>query len=94
MGNSETTNLVDLYNDLSAQLKRLNDVTLTGDKLTEEMNRSVRLKGIADSMINTASVCLKAAEFMADTVGHVQAPPMLELPDSNVKPRKPLALEK
>lgn len=50
--------MTDLRNHLFAQLERLSDEELTNDpeKLEQEVKRSESIKGIADSLIDTAKV--------------------------------------
>lgn len=72
--------LGDLNNHLFAQLERLSDEDLKGEKLEEEINRARAIKDIATQIIGNANVVLRAQELVADTTGrsNVNVPKMLE----------------
>lgn len=55
--------LGDLNNHLFAQLERLGDEDLTGDKLQEEINRARAVSDIATQVIANGSLVLKAKTF-------------------------------
>lgn len=57
--------LSDLNNHLFAQLERLSDEDLTGDKIDQEVERAKAIVGVADQIIGTASLQFKAAELVA-----------------------------
>ena len=69
--------LGDLNNHLFAQLERLSDEELQGDKLKEELQRSKAIEGIAREIISNANIVLQAkkhtTEYMAENM-----PKMLE----------------
>ena len=52
--------LVDLNNHLFAQIERLSDEELTGEKLKAEIERSKALSGIAQNIIGNAKLVLEA----------------------------------
>jgi hypothetical protein len=52
--------LIDLNNHMFAQLERLSDVKLKGDKLTEEIQRSHAVTSVASQIISNAGLALKA----------------------------------
>lgn len=54
--------LVDLNNHLFAQLERLNDESITGEKLNEEIERSRAIGGIARHLIDNARLALDACK--------------------------------
>lgn len=52
--------LIDLNDHMFAQLERLSDEDLKGDKLTEEITRSKAVTGVANQIINNARLALDA----------------------------------
>mgnify|MGYP001592660368 CR=1 FL=1 len=72
--------LGDLNNHLFAQLERLSDEELKGEKLQEEIARARAVKEIATQIISNANTVLNAQKFAAETIGRSQVvvPSMLE----------------
>lgn len=72
--------LGDLNNHLFAQLERLGDEELEGEKLQEEIERSKAVTSIAQQIISNGSLVLQAEKFKADTLGRskIESPKMLE----------------
>lgn len=74
--------LTDLNNHLFAQLERLGEEDLKGDKLTEEINRAKAISDIATQVISNGSLVLKAKTFMheygAGDKDENKMPPMLK----------------
>lgn len=56
--------LGDLNNHLFAQLERLGDEDLAGDKLQEEITRAKAISDIATQIISNGSLVLKAKTFV------------------------------
>lgn len=56
--------LADLNNHLFAQLERLNDEEITGDKLKEEIERSKAMSGIATQIVASGNLAIKAHETL------------------------------
>lgn len=52
--------LVDLNNHLFAELERLGDEDIIGDKLNEEITRAKAVTDVAEQIIANASLVLKA----------------------------------
>ena len=71
--------LGDLNNHLFAQLERLGEEDLKGDKLSEEINRAKAISDVAGQIINNASLVLKAKAFMDGSMSaDTYLPKMLE----------------
>ncbi|MBX4266579.1 hypothetical protein [Clostridium estertheticum] len=71
--------LGDLNNHLFAQLERLGDEDLSGDKLLEEINRAKSITSVASQIINNGSLVLQAKKMMGDTLNaDITLPKMLE----------------
>ena len=72
--------LGDLNNHLFAQLERLNDEDLKGEKLQEEIERAKAVGDIAVKIISNANVVLQAEKFKAETLGRskIESAKMLE----------------
>lgn len=77
MGTRNT--LGDLNNHLFEQLEKLGDTELQGEKLSEEINRSKAVMGIAKTIIDNGSLVLDAQRAMDGRMNvDVQMPRMLE----------------
>lgn len=71
--------LGDLNNHLFAQLERLSDEDMTGDKLLEEINRAKAVTSVASQIISTGSLVLEAKKLVDDRMNaDTQLPKMLE----------------
>ncbi len=74
-------NLSDLNGYLFEQLERLNDEEMTTQELSTEIERSKAISGVANNIINNASLALKVSEAfdkkkLVDT--STEKPKMLE----------------
>lgn len=58
--------LGDLNNHLFAQLERLADDDLTAEQIEAEVKRSEAIVSLADQIVGTADLQLKAAKLFAD----------------------------
>lgn len=74
--------LTDLNNHLFAQLERLGEEDLAGEKLQQEINRAKAISDIATQVISNGSLVLKAKAFMYEcgcgTDDEKTMPPMLK----------------
>ena len=71
--------LIDLNNHLFAELERLGDEELTGDKLLEEINKAKAVTGIASQIIANGQLALKAKMAIDESLGSdAKLPKMLE----------------
>lgn len=71
--------LGDLNNHLFAQLERLSDEDLTGEKLSEEMNRAKTVSAVASQIIKNGSLVLEAQKVKGDFINdEAEVPRMLK----------------
>jgi len=71
--------LGDLNNHLFAQLERLNDEDLTGEKLAEEISKAKAVTSVASQIISTGSLVLEAKRLADDRMNaDTTIPKMLE----------------
>ena len=70
--------LTDLNNHLFAQLERLNDEDLNGEKLTEEIERSRAITVVSREIIANGNLVLQARKAVAASLSDVVLPAMLE----------------
>lgn len=73
--------ITDLNDHLFAQLERLNDEDIVGDKLREEIERSRAVCGVARNIIDNARLALDAQESLGDKVRTL--PAMLGIKEKN-----------
>ena len=60
--------LIDLNDHLFAQVERLSEEGLTGDKLKEEIVRSKAVSSAASNIINNARLALDAQKALSDNL--------------------------
>lgn len=71
--------LGDLQNHLFAQLERLSDEDLTGEKLNEEIGRAKAVTSVASQIIANGSLVLEAAKLADDRMNaNTVVPAMLK----------------
>ena len=76
-------NLIDLNNHLFAQLERLGNESLKGEKLEEEITRSKAVSQISKDVVSNASVVLQAEKHRAEyNLSANKLPGMLEVKDA------------
>jgi len=60
--------LIDLNDHLFAQMERLSDETLTGEKLNEEIERSRAVTGVGKIIVENAKLALEAQKALGDSI--------------------------
>ncbi|AZS15340.1 hypothetical protein [Paenibacillus lutimineralis] len=71
--------LGDLNNHLFAQLERLSDEDMTGEKLADEINRAKAVTSVASQIIANGSLVLEARKLADDRMNaDTKIPKMLE----------------
>lgn len=71
--------LGDLQNHLFAQLERLSDEDITGEKLNEEISRAKAVTSVASQIIANGSLVLEAAKLADDRMNaNTVVPAMLK----------------
>ncbi len=71
--------LIDLNDHLFAQLERLNDESLKGEVLKDEMQRAKSMVSVASVIVDNASLALDVEKFKNDLINKdAPMPKMLE----------------
>ena len=82
MKNKTKNKLTDLNDHLFEQLERLNDESLKGDALNEEIARADSVTRVAQTIVSNANVMLKAAQFADNRMDINNKAPELLLGDT------------
>ena len=69
MGLQVKNKLTDLNDHLFAQIERLGDESVKGDKLKEEINRSQAINNVAKNIVGNATLQLNAIKLKAEYQG-------------------------
>lgn len=69
--------LTDLNNHLFAQLERLNDESLSGEQLQDEIERSKAITGVSKEVVSNARLVLDAEKHKRE-YGLTDGPKLLE----------------
>lgn len=80
--------LTDLNNHLFMALERLGDESINGEKLNEEIERSKAITGVAEQIIDNASLALKAKAFAVGSSNRLLEPPQMFEPNEINTPKK------
>lgn len=67
--------LIDLNNHLFAQLERLSDEDLGGDKLSEELQKTKAIASVANNIISNARLALDAKVAIQENM--IKQPPLM-----------------
>ncbi|MDR1627071.1 MAG: hypothetical protein LBT33_11085 [Spirochaetia bacterium] len=72
--------LSDLNDHLFAEIERLGDEELIGEKLAEEIGRAQSIAGVAEKIVANAALVLKAHQISIEweSFGKKKLPPLLE----------------
>lgn len=73
--------LIDLNNHLFAELERLGDESLKGDKLETEIKRATSVSQVATQIISNAALALRAEELKDKALSNrFKVPEIIETP--------------
>ncbi|OES24498.1 hypothetical protein [Alteromonas macleodii] len=73
--------LLDLNNHLFAQLERLGEEDLSGEKLEHEIERTKAITSVSREIVSNAALALKAEEIRAELGNGKNLPAMIEKKD-------------
>lgn len=71
--------LADIVDVLFAEFEKVNNATLTGDKLYDQLNRTKTVVSIAKQIVDTASLGLEAQKSLPEMLHGAVIPTMLRI---------------
>lgn len=71
--------LSDVVDVLFAEFKKINDPEITGEKLTEQLERTKLTINVAKQIVDTAALGLAAQKALPDMLSGAQIPMMLRI---------------
>jgi len=71
--------LADVVNVLFAEYEKINNTALTGEKLSEQLDKTKTIVSISKQIVETASLALEAQKARPDMLDGAIIPPMLRL---------------
>jgi len=74
-----SVSLTDVVNVLFSEYEKINNPALTGEKLTEQLDKTKTVIGISKQIVETASLALDAQKALPDMMHGAQIPTMLRL---------------
>jgi len=76
---TKSISLGDVVNVLFAEYEKINSPALTGDKLTEQLDKTKAVVGISKQIVETASLALDTQKALPDMMHGAQIPTLLRI---------------
>jgi rRNA maturation endonuclease Nob1 len=77
--NKPHISLGDVVNVLFAEYEKINSQALTGEKLTEQLDKTKAIVGISKQIIETAALALEAQKALPDMMHGATIPTLLRI---------------